>query len=304
MGKKLKFIDLFAGIGGFHLALKSIGMECVFTSEIDEFARKTYAANFKEKFLKDPNLFTGDIWKVDFRKIPNFDILCAGFPCQPFSQAGYKKGFKDNKDGNLFFSIEEILKVKKPTAFFLENVRHLKNHDEGRTFKKIYKTLQNLNYTFDYKVIKASDFGLPQHRPRVYMVGFYKPLLKSMYQELSFTFPREIPLKKTVSDIFGGFVSTDMSGKKERKIGFTLRVGGGKSPINDRRNWDGYIVNKKVVRINSSQGLQMMGFPKSFKMPVSENQAMKQLGNSVAANVVREIGKEIKSHLENYAKKT
>ena len=302
MGKKLKFIDLFAGIGGFHLALKSIGMECVFTSEIDEFARKTYAANFKEKFLKDPNLFTGDIWKVDFRKIPNFDILCAGFPCQPFSQAGYKKGFKDNKDGNLFFSIEEILKVKKPRVFFLENVRHLKNHDEGRTFKKIYKTLQNLNYTFDYKVIKASDFGLPQHRPRVYMVGFYKPLLKSMYQELSFTFPREIPLKKTVSDIFGGFVSTDMSGKKERKIGFTLRVGGGKSPINDRRNWDGYIVNKKVVRINSSQGLEMMGFPKKFKMPVSENQAMKQLGNSVAVNVVKAIGKEIESHLKHYSK--
>ena len=262
MGKKLKFIDLFAGIGGFHLALKSLGMKCVFTSEIDEFARKTYAANFKEKFLKDPNLFTGDIWKVDFRKIPDFDILCAGFPCQPFSQAGHKKGFKDNNDGNLFFSIEEILRIKKPRVFFLENVRHLKNHDEGRTFKKIYKTLQNLNYTFDYKVIKASDFGLPQHRPRVYMVGFYKPLLKSMYQELSFTFPREIPLKKTVSDIFGGFVSTDMSGKKERKIGFTLRVGGGKSPINDRRNWDGYIVDKKVVRINSSQGLQMMGFPK------------------------------------------
>jgi len=302
MGKKLKFIDLFAGIGGFHLALKSIGMECVFTSEIDEFARKTYAANFKEKFLKDPNLFTGDIWKVDFRKIPDFDILCAGFPCQPFSQAGHKKGFKDNNDGNLFFSIEEILRIKKPRVFFLENVRHLKNHDEGRTFKKIYKTLQNLNYTFDYKVIKASDFGLPQHRPRVYMVGFYKPLLKSMYQELSFTFPREIPLKKTVSDIFGGFVSTDMSGKKQRKIGFTLRVGGGKSPINDRRNWDGYIVNKKVVRINSSQGLQMMGFPKSFKMPVSENQAMKQLGNSVAVNVVKAIGKEIQSHLDNYLK--
>ena len=302
MGKKLKFIDLFAGIGGFHLALKSIGMECIFTSEIDKFARETYAANFNDKFLKDHNLFTGDIWKVDFRKIPNFDILCAGFPCQPFSQAGHKKGFKDNNDGNLFFSIEEILRIKKPRVFFLENVRHLKNHDEGRTFKKIYKTLQNLNYTFDYKVIKASDFGLPQHRPRVYMVGFYKPLLKSMYQELSFTFPREIPLKKTVSDIFGGFVSTDMSGKKERKIGFTLRVGGGKSPINDRRNWDGYIVDKKVVRINSSQGLQMMGFPKNFKMPVSENQAMKQLGNSVAVNVVKAIGKEIQSHLDNYLK--
>tara|TARA_B100000965_G_C19583624_1_gene754691 strand:- start:1491 stop:2399 length:909 start_codon:yes stop_codon:yes gene_type:complete len=302
MNKKLKFIDLFAGIGGFHLALKSLGMKCVFTSEIDEFARKTYSSNFNDRYLTDPNLFTGDIWKVDFKKIPDFDILCAGFPCQPFSQAGHKRGFKDNKDGNLFFSIEEILRIKKPKAFFLENVRHLKNHDEGRTFKIIYKTLQKLNYSFDYKIIKASNFGLPQHRPRIYMVGFYKPYLKKMFQELSFTFPREIPLKKTASDIFGGFVSTDMSGKKERKVGFTLRVGGGRSPINDRRNWDGYIVNKKVVRINSSQGRQMMGFPKSFKMPVSENQAMKQLGNSVAVNVVREIGKEIKSHLELYAK--
>jgi len=302
MKKKIKFIDLFAGIGGFHLALKSLGMECVFTSEIDEFAKKTYAANFKDKYLNNPNLFTGDIWKVDFKKIPDFDILCAGFPCQPFSQAGQKKGFKDNKDGNLFFSIEEILRTKKPAVFFLENVRHLKNHDGGKTFKVIYKSLQNLNYTFDYKIIKASDFGLPQHRPRIYMVGFYKPLLKDMYKELAFTFPREIPLKKTMSDIFNGKVFKKINSKEERKIGFTLRVGGGRSPIDDRRNWDGYIVNNKIVRIKPSQGLQMMGFPKNFKMPVSDNQAMKQLGNSVAVNVVKEIGKEIQYHLETFCK--
>ena len=288
MKKKIKFIDLFAGIGGFHLALKSLGMECVFTSEIDEFAKKTYAANFKDKYLNNPNLFAGDIWKVDFKKIPDFDILCAGFPCQPFSQAGQKKGFKDNKDGNLFFSIEEILRTKKPAVFFLENVRH--------------KSLQNLNYTFDYKIIKASDFGLPQHRPRIYMVGFYKPLLKDMYKELAFTFPREIPLKKTMSDIFNGKVFKKINSKEERKIGFTLRVGGGRSPIDDRRNWDGYIVNNKIVRIKPSQGLQMMGFPKNFKMPVSDNQAMKQLGNSVAVNVVKEIGKEIQYHLETFCK--
>ena len=302
MKKKIKFIDLFAGIGGFHLALKSLGMECVFTSEIDEFAKKTYAANFKGKYLNNPNLFAGDIWKVDFKKIPDFDILCAGFPCQPFSQAGQKKGFKDNKDGNLFFSIEEILRTKKPAVFFLENVRHLKNHDGGKTFKVIYKSLQNLNYTFDYKIIKASDFGLPQHRPRIYMVGFYKPLLKDMYKELAFTFPREIPLKKTMSDIFNGKVFKKINSKEERKIGFTLRVGGGRSPIDDRRNWDGYIVNNKIVRIKPSQGLQMMGFPKNFKMPVSDNQAMKQLGNSVAVNVVKEIGKEIQYHLETFCK--
>jgi DNA (cytosine-5)-methyltransferase 1 len=302
MKKKLKFIDLFAGIGGFHVALKSLDMKCVFTSEIDRYARQTYSANFKDKYLNDPKLFAGDIWEVDFKKIPEFDILCGGFPCQPFSQAGYKKGFKDNKDGNLFFSIEEIIKIKKPIAFFLENVRHLKNHDGGKTFKIIYKSLQNLGYTFDFKIIKASEFGLPQHRPRVYMVGFYKPKLKDMYKELAFTFPREIPLKKSMSDIFGGFVSKSLNSKEERKIGFTLRVGGGRSPINDRRNWDGYIVDNKVVRVKPKQGLQMMGFPKNFKMPVSENQAMKQLGNSVAVNVVKAIGEEIKYFIDTYSK--
>lgn len=301
MNKKLKFIDLFAGIGGFHLALKSLDMECVFTSEIDTHARKTYATNFKDKYLDHPDLFAGDIWKVDYKKIPDFDILCGGFPCQPFSQAGHKKGFKDNKDGNLFFSIEQILKIKKPKAFFLENVRHLKNHDNGNTFKIIYSTLQKLGYSFDYKIIKASEFGLPQHRPRIYMVGFYKPYIKDMYKELAFTFPREIPLKKTMSDIFGGKVTKELNSKEERKVGFTLRVGGGRSPINDRRNWDGYIVNNKVVRIDSKKGLEMMGFPKSYKMPVTENQAMKQLGNSVAVNVVKAVGKEIRYYLETYS---
>jgi DNA (cytosine-5)-methyltransferase 1 len=302
MKKKIKFIDLFAGIGGFHVALKSLGMECVFTSEIDIHARKTYSANFKDKYLNDPNLFAGDIWKVDFNKIPDFDILCAGFPCQPFSQAGHKRGFKDNNDGNLFFSIEQILKIKKPKAYFLENVRHLKNHDDGKTFKVIYSTLQKLGYSFDYKIIKASEFGLPQHRPRIYMVGFYKPYLKDMYKELPFTFPKETPLKKTMSNIFKGKVTKELNSNEERKIGFTLRVGGGRSPINDRRNWDGYIVNNKVIRINSNQGLEMMGFPKSFKMPVTENQAMKQLGNSVAVNVVKAVADEIKFHLETYFK--
>jgi DNA (cytosine-5)-methyltransferase 1 len=301
MNKKLKFIDLFAGIGGFHLALKSLDMECVFTSEIDTHARKTYATNFKDKYLDHPDLFAGDIWKVDYKKIPDFDILCGGFPCQPFSQAGHKKGFKDNKDGNLFFSIEQILKIKKPKAFFLENVRHLKNHDNGNTFKIIYSTLQKLGYSFDYKIIKASEFGLPQHRPRIYMVGFYKPYIKDMYKELAFTFPREIPLKKTMSDIFKGRVTKELNSKEERKVGFTLRVGGGRSPINDRRNWDGYIVNNKVVRIDSKKGLEMMGFPKSFKIPVTENQAMKQLGNSVAVNVVKAVGKEIRYYLETYS---
>ena len=302
MKKKYKFIDLFAGIGGFHLGLTSNGMECVFTSEIDDYARKTYILNFKDEFLKNPTLFAKNIWDVNFKDIPDFDILCGGFPCQPFSQAGHKKGFKDNRNGNLFFSIEEILKIKKPSAFFLENVRHLKNHDNGKTFKAIYSSIQNLGYTFDYKIIKASEFGLPQHRPRIYMVGFYKPRIKKMFHNMPFNFPKEIPLKKTMSDILNGHVTRGLNSKEERKIGFTLRVGGGRSPIDDRRNWDGYVVDGKVIRLLPDQGLEMMGFPKSFKFPVSNNQAMKQLGNSVAVNVVKKISNQIQIHMENYFK--
>jgi len=295
---KYSFIDLFAGIGGFHFALNSLGMKCVFSCEIDKQARKTYLINFKEKYLSNLDLFPEDIWNVDVNKIPDFDILCAGFPCQPFSQAGNKKGFRDYRNGNLFFSIEKILKIKKPKAFILENVSHLKNHDNGRTFETISQSLLNLNYTFNYEILRASDFGLPQHRPRVYMVGFYRPFIKKKNDNIDFSFPKKIKLKKTMSDIFGGFCSKDLYGKEERKIGFTLRVGGSRSGIFDRRNWDTYIVNKKIIRINPKHGLEMMGFPKNFVFPVSDNQAMKQLGNSVAVNVIKELGSKVIKYIK------
>jgi DNA (cytosine-5)-methyltransferase 1 len=230
--------------------------------------------------------------------------LCAGFPCQPFSQAGKKKGFKDNKNGNLFFSIENILKVKKPKAFILENVRHLRNHDNGKTFKKIYQSLTNLNYTFDFEILKASDFGLPQYRQRIYMVGFYKPFIQKKYYNLPFIFPKKIKLKKTMSDIFGGFCSKDLSGKEERKIGFTLRVGGKGSSIDDRRNWDAYYVNGEVKRIGPQEGKRMQGFPDSFLFPVSKAEAMKQLGNSVAINAVEAVACNILKVLESQKNET
>ena len=299
---KYNFIDLFAGIGGFHFALNSLGMKCVLTCEIDKQARRTYLTNFKEKYLSNLDLFPEDIWNIDVKKMPDFDILCAGFPCQPFSQAGNKKGFRDNKNGNLFFSIENILRNKNPKAFILENVSHLRNHDNGRTFKRISQSLVNLNYTFNYEILRASDFGLPQHRPRIYMVGFYKPFIKKKYNNINFSFPKKIKLKKTMSDIFGGFCSKDLNGNEERKIGFTLRVGGSRSGIHDRRNWDSYVVNKKVIRINPKHGLEMMGFPKNFIFPVSDNQAMKQLGNSVAVNVIRELGSKVGEYIKLYLK--
>ncbi len=277
---KLTFIDLFAGIGGFHLALHNVGAECVFASEWDDSARLTYETNFSKispKLFKEGN-FVGDITSVTKKNIPNFDLLCAGFPCQPFSQAGFKKGFADIR-GTLFFDIAEIIRIKKPKAFFLENVRGLYSHDEGRTFETIKRTLtEELGYTFHHAIVKASDHGLPQHRPRLFMVGFKD-------HNTEFQFPEKRKLKLTMSDV--------MKGEVERDIGFTLRVGGKRSPIDDRRNWDGYIVDGEVRRLTPSEGKRMQGFPASFKFPVSDNEAMKQLGNSVAVTAIQDYASAI-----------
>lgn len=287
--ERFTFIDLFAGIGGFHLAMHNIGGNCVFSSEWDKDARKTYETNFKviSPYLFNDNMFAGDITKVDPNEIPNHDVLCAGFPCQPFSQVGYKLGFEDTR-GTLFFNIAEILKVKKPKAFFLENVRGLMNHDGGKTFEVIKNTIEGLGYSFYFKIIKASEFGLPQHRPRMFMVGFKD-------KTIDFKFPEPIKLTKTMSDIF--------EGKVNREIGFTLRVGGKGSPINDRRNWDGYIVNGEEKRIGIKEARRMQGFPENFEFPVSKIQAMKQLGNSVAVSAIQAVGLQlVKSMEENNGK--
>lgn len=285
--KQLTFIDLFAGIGGFHLALSQAGAKCVFASEWDEAARTTYKHNF---YASDPDLFdkghyAGDITKVNPEDIPNFDIICGGFPCQPFSNAGQKQGFQDTR-GTLFFNIADIIRVKQPQAFILENVRHLLKHDQGKTFSVIEKTLIELGYSFSHKIIKGTDFGIPQHRPRLFMVGFKDPAIK-------FEFPKPIPLVLTMSDILGGNCS--------RKVGFTLRVGGRGSPIDDRRNWDSYLVDGKVVRLNPQTGKKLQGFPDWFNLPVSETQAMKQLGNSVVVPVVSAVAKSVIAHLNGSA---
>jgi DNA (cytosine-5)-methyltransferase 1 len=284
--KTYKFIDLFAGIGGFHLAFHKVGAECVFASEWDEDARLTYERNFSKlspKLFKSDN-FVGDITKVKKSEIPNFDILTGGFPCQPFSQAGFKKGFEDTR-GTLFFDIAQIIKVKQPKAYFLENVRGLYSHDSGRTFETIKRTLtEDLGYSFHHAIVKASDHGLPQHRPRLFMIGFRNP-------ETVFNFPKKKPLKFDMSEV--------MQGKVDREIGFTLRVGGKSSPIDDRRNWDGYKVDGKVRRLTPIEGLRMQGFPSTFKFPVSDSAAMKQLGNSVAVWAIQDYAKEIIKSLDN-----
>jgi len=293
--EKYTFIDLFAGIGGFHLAFHSLGCKCVFASEIDYAARQTYEYNLKkispEVFEK--NLFNDDIRKISPREIPDFDILCAGFPCQPFSQAGYKRGFNDthkSERGNLFFNIVEIIDIKRPKAFFLENVRGLISHDNGKTFKTIQDILENeLGYSFYFKIVNASDYGLPQLRPRVFIIGFRdEGILKG------FSFPKVQPLKFNMSDVWGG--------KCSRDIGFTLRVGGRGSNINDRRNWDAYLVNGEIRKLMPEQGKKMQGFPDNFEFPVPPSQAMKQLGNSVAIDAIRAFGKSIIEHINTIDK--
>lgn len=293
--KKFKFIDLFAGIGGFHYAFHEVGGECVFASEIDPYARKSYEHNLKHisPELFASNKYNDDILKISYdsidNEIPDFDILCAGFPCQPFSQAGFKRGFKEEKDsrGNMFFKIRDIIEVKRPKAFILENVRNLLKHDNGKTFSIMKNVIEKeLKYDFYYKVVKAVDFGLPQHRPRLFMVGFRK---EDEYR-IPFKHPEKIPLEITMSDVFGGLCN--------KSVGYTLRVGGRGSGLNDRRNWDSYLVNNKHVRLTSKEGLIMQGFPKDFKFPVSETQAMKQLGNSVAVNVIKAYGSAIVTGLD------
>ena len=281
------FIDLFAGIGGFHLALSRAGAKCVAACEIDKWARQTYLANHDVP----AGLFFKDIAKIDTSLLPSYDILCAGFPCQPFSQAGYKKGFHEAKDnrGNMFFELLRIIKETKPKALFLENVRHLIKHDEGRTLATIKSSLEAEGYSFNYKVVKASDFDLPQHRPRVFIVGFREDVTNRD----GFEFPQPIPNTLFMSDIFGAPCN--------KSIGYTLRVGGKSSGIMDRRNWDMYMVNGEVRKLTPKEGLAMNGFPSDFQMPVSQTQAMKQLGNSVAVNAVEHVAHSIINTLKEIA---
>ena len=181
----LKFIDLFCGIGGFRLALEKLGFECVFSCDIDEHARNMYYYNFNDLPFKD-------IKKINIEDIPNFDILCAGFPCQPFSLAGKRKGFNDTR-GTLFFEIEKILKEKQPKYFILENVKGLLTHDKGKTFHIIIENLKNLGYFVSYEVFSPKDFGIPQNRERIIIVGSLNPIketksiktfLKTKYKNL------------------------------------------------------------------------------------------------------------------------
>lgn len=245
----------------------------MFAAEIDKAARATYAANFPAvEALEAAGTFQSDVSAIDVDDMPDFDVLCAGFPCQPFSDAGMRRGFDDSR-GKGFFDLARILQAKHPAAFFLENVRGLLTHDKGRTIRVIDRLLtEELGYSLQRQVVWACDFGLPQLRPRVFMVGFREP-------DTPFEFPEPIPLTRTMDDIFGG--------RCDRRIGFTILASGRGKPYGIKRAWDAYLVDGEVRRIGVREALQMQGFPATFTLPDSDRTAMRLLGNSVAVPAVQ-----------------
>jgi cytosine-specific methyltransferase nlaX len=309
----VKIVDLFAGIGGIRLGFEQAfgDVHCVFTSEIDKYAVTTYKANFR-----DANIF-GDIKQIDENDVPDHDILLAGFPCQPFSQAGLKKGFTDTR-GTLFFDIERILLAKQPKAFLLENVKQLKGHDKGRTFKTIIDHLTNAGYKVFYEILKARDFGVPQNRERIYIVGF-------LDHSINFEFPKPTNLPTRVGDILDDIVDEKYtisdklwSGHKRRKelnklngkgFGYGLfnKESAYTNTISARYYKDGSEIlieqeNKNPRKLTPREAARLQGFPEEYVIPVSDAQAYKQFGNSVAVPVIKAIATEIKKALNKIEK--
>ena len=315
------FIDLFAGIGGTRIAFEEAGGKCLFSSEIDRFARETYEANFGDA----PH---GDITQIKDSDIPSHDVLVAGFPCQPFSLAGVSKhnalgrehGFKHPTQGTMFFEIERILKHRRPKAFLLENVKNLKGHDKGNTFKVILDTLtdpEGLNYKVTYGVIDAAGV-VPQHRERMYIIGFRD-------HDVDFTLPEVAPLngkvtlrngvledepdpKYTISKHLWKYLQDYAAKHRARGNGF----GYGLVDPNDeyvvtrtlsaRYHKDGSEIlidtgGETPRRLTPRECSRLMGFPDNYVIPVSDTQAYRQFGNSVVVPVVQQIAGRLVGHL-------
>jgi DNA (cytosine-5)-methyltransferase 1 len=278
--EKMKFIDLFCGIGSFHYSFKKLNWECVMSCDIDRAVKETYKENYGITPL-------GDITKIEPNNIPTYDIICAGFPCQPFSQCGQHKGFED-KRGTLFFHIMKFVEHHKPKIIILENVQGLLNHDEGKTFERIKCDIKAANYSITFKVLKCSDYGLPQMRKRLIIVGVRNdiPLVKHIEKILVLD---EYKKEKTLSELLGK--------KFEKTTAYTIRCGGRNSPINDKHNWDGYIVDGKEYRLTKDDCLKIQGFGPEYKLCGNSNEQWKQLGNTIPTIFTEIIGMNIKKYL-------
>jgi len=309
---KFTFIDLFAGIGGIRLAYQNLGGKCVFTSEWNNYSKKTYEINFGEVPF-------GDITKIDEKSIPDHDLLLAGFPCQPFSIAGVSKknslgrkhGFLDETQGTLFFDIARILASKKPKAFMLENVKNLTSHDKGRTFNVIKHTLEELNYSVFTKVLDGKHF-VPQHRERIIIVGFRKDIY---HEKENFDFPnlpdpaskiksileKNVEDKFTLSDKLWDYLQAYAAKHKSQGNGFgygLVNLDGISRTLSARYYKDGAEIlipqkDKNPRRLTPRECARLQGFPDTFSIPVSDTQAYRQFGNSVTVPLIQSAGNNI-----------
>lgn len=335
-----RFIDLFAGIGGIRLPFEQLGGECVFTSEWDSYAQKTYAANFPEG-----HAINGDITKIDADEIPDHDLLLAGFPCQPFSIAGVSKknalgrqhGFLDETQGTLFFDVARIIKHKRPRAFLLENVKNLQSHDKGRTFATICSVLRDeLGYDIHTKVIDGAHF-VPQHRERILIAGFAQPVafdwnaiplppknmhkLREILHRTDGSEPfiehdgerffdhkarRQNP-KYTLTDNLWRYLQDYAAKHKAKGNGFGFGLVGPDDvarTLSARYYKDGSEIlidqgrGKNPRRLTPRECARLMGFPDSFRIPVSDTRAYKQFGNSVVAEAIKHAAKLMQPFVE------
>lgn len=310
----LRFIDLFAGIGGTRTAFERLGNVCVFTSEYDKYCQITYEKNFGDKPA-------GDITLINEKEVPDHDILIGGFPCQPFSIAGVSKklslgrkhGFDDEKQGNLFFDIARILKEKQPRAFMLENVKNLRSHDKGRTYEIIRNTLEDLGYHVFDQVIDARDY-VPQHRERIFIVGFHK----DEFPEIDFRFPlkptfqqpkiadileKKVDDKYTLTDGLWAYLQKYAEGHKLKGNGFGFGLidpaaDTTSRTLSARYYKDGSEIlikqrNKNPRRLTPRECARLMGFDDSFEITVSDTQAYKQFGNSIVIPVVQAVATQM-----------
>lgn len=307
---RFKFIDLFAGIGGIRLAFQNQGGKCVFTSEWDKFAKKTYEANFGEVPF-------GDITKIKESEIPEHDILLAGFPCQPFSIAGVSKknslgrnhGFLDKTQGTLFFDVARIIKQKRPKAFMLENVKNLMSHDKGHTFEVIYNTLDELGYSLHFRVLDGQHF-VPQHRERIIIVGFNKnvfggqekfqfsklPEPNNRFSQILEPQPEE---KYTLTNNLWDYLQNYAKKHRAKGNGFGFGMtdlNGISRTLSARYYKDGSEIlipqsGRNPRRLTPRECARLMGYPDNYLIPVSDNQAYRQFGNSVIVPLIESVAK-------------
>jgi len=309
-------IDLFAGVGGIRIGFENAGFKTVFANDFDKYCKETYDFNFK-----DVKMTVADIAEVKSGDLPDFDILLGGFPCQPFSIAGMRKGFEDENRGNMFFVITKLLEDRKPTAFLLENVKNLKNHDGGHTFRVIEEELRKLGYFVKSAVLNSAEYGnVPQNRERIYIVGFLDESTRD-----KFKFPDKIKLTKKISDMLEDKVDAKYyyDGKplhaklkddvvnsntvyqwrrkyvRENKnelcptLTANMGMGGHNVPI---------ILDKKGIRkLTPKECANFQGFPKNYKLPtdIAESRLYKQFGNSVSVTVVQRVAEQMKIALES-----